>query len=52
LKPNGAFVVKMFQGEGFDALERETRDGFYKVVGRKPDAFTATQSRSVFAGHR
>lgn len=35
LKPNGAFVVKIFQGEGF---ERETRKVYAKVLVRKPDA--------------
>jgi len=52
LQPKVAFVVKIFQGEGFDALVRETREWFDKVMVRKPDAFTGTQSRSVFTGHR
>lgn len=47
LKPNGAFVVKMFQGEGFDAFVRETRNWFDKVLVRKPDA-SRPRSREVY----
>lgn len=47
LKPNGAFVVKIFQGEGFDAFVRETRTCFDKVVVRKPDA-SRPRSREVY----
>ncbi len=43
LKPNGAFVVKMLEGEGFDAFVRETRSGFDKVLLR---IVTALQSCS------
>lgn len=47
LKPNGAFVVKIFQGEGFDAFVRETRNWFDKVLVRKPDA-SRPRSREVY----
>lgn len=47
LKPNGAFVVKIFQGEGFDEFVRETRSGFDKVLVRKPDA-SRPRSREVY----
>ncbi len=47
LKPNGALVVKIFQGEGFDALVRETRDWFDKVLVRKPGA-SRPRSREVY----
>lgn len=47
LKPNGAFVVKIFQGEGFDAFVRETRNWFDKVLVRKPDA-SRSRSREVY----
>jgi 23S rRNA (uridine2552-2'-O)-methyltransferase len=38
LKPGGAFVVKVFQGEGFDDYVREMRVHFEKVAVRKPKA--------------
>lgn len=38
LKPGGAFVVKVFQGEGFDEYVREMRVHFDKVTVRKPKA--------------
>jgi 23S rRNA (uridine2552-2'-O)-methyltransferase len=47
LKPNGAFVVKILQGEGFDDFVRETHKRFAKVQVRKPDAFR-TRSREVY----
>jgi 23S rRNA (uridine2552-2'-O)-methyltransferase len=38
LQPNCVFVVKIFQGEGFDEFVRETRKAFAKVQVRKPGA--------------
>lgn len=38
LKPAGAFLVKVFQGEGYDEYLRSLRAAFGKVVVRKPDA--------------
>jgi len=38
LKAGGAFVVKVFQGEGFDDYVREMRVHFEKVAVRKPKA--------------
>ena len=38
LKPNGAFLVKVFQGYGFEEFVREMRDVFKSVSTRKPDA--------------
>lgn len=38
LEPGGDLLVKVFQGEGFDALLREMRGRFDRVVVRKPDA--------------
>jgi 23S rRNA (uridine2552-2'-O)-methyltransferase len=43
LKPNGTFVAKVFQGEGFDALLAELRQGYKSVAVRKPGA---SRSRS------
>ena len=38
LKPDGAFLVKVFQGHGFDDFVREMRQVFRSVSTRKPDA--------------
>lgn len=38
LKPQGAFVVKVFQGEGFDAYLKQVRALFGSVAIRKPKA--------------
>jgi len=43
----GCFLVKVFQGEGFDAFLKEMRDNFTKVVTRKPGASRA-RSREVY----
>jgi 23S rRNA (uridine2552-2'-O)-methyltransferase len=38
LKPGGNFLVKVFQGEGFDDFVREMRAYFSQVLVRKPKA--------------
>jgi 23S rRNA (uridine2552-2'-O)-methyltransferase len=38
LKEGGVFLVKAFQGEGFDAFYREVGKSFTKTVVRKPKA--------------
>ena len=38
LKPGGVFLVKVFQGVGYDEYFRSLRTAFGKVVVRKPDA--------------
>ncbi len=38
LKPGGAFLVKVFQGVGFEEYVKEIRKHFAKVVSRKPKA--------------
>jgi 23S rRNA (uridine2552-2'-O)-methyltransferase len=43
LHPGGAFLAKVFQGEGFDELLAQMRSKFGKVHARKPDA---SRSRS------
>ncbi len=48
LGPKGGFVVKMFQGEGFDALVRDFRQVFQSVRFRKPKA-SRPRSREVYA---
>jgi len=47
LKPGGNFLVKVFQGEGFDQFYREMRSAFEKVVTRKPKA-SRPRSREVY----
>lgn len=47
LKTNGAFVVKVFQGDGFDTFVKETRKVFKTVKTRKPDSSRA-RSREVY----
>ncbi|KXF79679.1 23S rRNA (uridine(2552)-2'-O)-methyltransferase RlmE [Enterovibrio coralii] len=47
LAPNGAFIVKVFQGEGFDQYLAEVRSMFKAVKIRKPDSSRA-RSREVY----
>jgi 23S rRNA (uridine2552-2'-O)-methyltransferase len=47
LKPNGAFLVKLFQGQGSDEFLREMRKRFRRVVVRKPEA-SRPRSREVY----
>ncbi len=47
LRPGGAMLVKVFQGEGFDDYLRECRTSFGKVVSRKPKA-SRSRSREIY----
>lgn len=47
LCPGGVFVSKVFQGEGFESLMRDARDGFGQVLTRKPSA-SRPRSREVY----
>ena len=47
LKPNGALVVKLFQGEGFDGFMKDLRLAFDKVTLRKPKA-SRPRSREMY----
>jgi len=47
LEPHGRFVVKLFQGEGFDAYVKDTRRQFRGVRLRKPAA-SRKESREVY----
>jgi len=47
LKPGGNFVVKVFQGEGFDQYKQEVNDVFKVVKVRKPKA-SRPRSREVY----
>ena len=48
LKPGGGLLVKLFQGEGFEAYNKELKASFSKVVMRKPKASRA-RSREIYA---
>ncbi|HEY7741632.1 MAG TPA: RlmE family RNA methyltransferase [Burkholderiales bacterium] len=47
LKPQGNFLVKAFQGAGFDNLVEDVRRQFRTVAVRKPDA-SRSRSREVY----
>lgn len=47
LASDGSFLVKVFQGDGFNEYLREIRSLFTKVKIRKPDA-SRTRSREVY----
>ena len=47
LKPNGVFLAKVFQGEGFDALVKDMRSQYKQVITRKPAASRA-RSKEVY----
>jgi 23S rRNA (uridine2552-2'-O)-methyltransferase len=47
LKPKGAFVAKVFHGEGFDPFLKVVKNHFDKVSIRKPDA-SRPRSREVY----
>lgn len=47
LRPEGAFVAKVFQGEGFDNYIAQVRNSFKSVKVRKPAASRA-RSREVY----
>ncbi|MBT8445355.1 MAG: 23S rRNA methyltransferase [Gammaproteobacteria bacterium] len=47
LKPGGAFIVKLFHGEGFDDFVRAMRQSYGAVKVRKPKA-SRPQSRETY----
>ena len=47
LRPGGNFLVKVFQGEGFEEYLKAMRAQFSSVITRKPDASRA-RSREVY----
>lgn len=47
LKPDGSFLIKVFQGEGFDAYLAEVKRQFKKTAIRKPKA-SRSRSREVY----
>jgi 23S rRNA (uridine2552-2'-O)-methyltransferase len=48
VRPGGGLLVKLFQGEGFDALLKDLRTRYDKVLMRKPKA-SRPRSREVYA---
>ncbi len=50
LKPQGNFLVKVFQGSGFEQLVAELRRNFVQVVIRKPDASRSRSSEVYLVG--
>jgi 23S rRNA (uridine2552-2'-O)-methyltransferase len=50
LKPQGNFLVKVFQGEGFDTLVAELRRRFVQVMIRKPEASRSRSSEVYLVG--
>ncbi len=47
LAPGGAFVAKLFHGEGFDQVFQDAKGSFLKVLTRKPKA-SRPRSREVY----
>ena len=47
LKPNGAFVIKVFQGEGFVEFMNALKQSFTTIKTRKPDS-SRSRSREVY----
>lgn len=50
LKPDGAFLVKVFQGVGFEEFRTQMRSAFTKVTIRKPDASRDRSSEVYLLG--
>ncbi len=48
LNPGGGLLVKLFQGDGFEAYNKELKNSFSKVVMRKPKA-SRPRSREMYA---
>lgn len=50
LKPNGNFLVKVFQGEGFEDFVSQMRSHFQQVLTRKPPASRGRSSEIYLLG--
>lgn len=48
LKPEGALLVKIFQGAGYDEYLQSLRKAFAKVAARKPDASRDESAEQYF----
>lgn len=47
LKPKGTLLVKVFQGEGFEALMQTLKQRYHKVISRKPKA-SRPRSKEIY----
>lgn len=52
LKPDGAFLVKVFQGVGFEGFRRRMQAAFEQVAIRKPDASRDRSAEVYLLGRR
>lgn len=52
LKPDGAFLVKVFQGVGFEEFRARMRQAFEQVLIRKPDASRDRSTEVYLLGRR
>lgn len=52
LKPDGAFLVKVFQGVGFEDFRAQMRQAFEQVLIRKPDASRDRSAEVYLLGRR
>lgn len=52
LKPEGAFLVKVFQGVGFEDFRTRMRDAFEQVAIRKPSASRGRSTEVYLLGRR
>jgi 23S rRNA (uridine2552-2'-O)-methyltransferase len=52
LKPDGAFVVKVFHGAGFEEFRKAVQGSFESTVVRKPDASRDRSSEVYLVGRR
>ncbi len=52
LKPDGAFLVKVFQGVGFEEFRKQMRQAFEQVAIRKPDASRDRSAEVYLLGRR
>jgi len=52
LKPEGAFLVKVFQGVGFEDFRAQMRQAFEQVLIRKPDASRDRSTEVYLLGRR
>ena len=51
MKPDGAFLVKVFQGTDYEQFFRSMREAFKTVVVRKPDASRDRSAELYLLGH-
>ena len=52
LKPDGAFLVKVFQGVGFEEFRAQMRQAFEQVLIRKPEASRDRSNEVYLLGRR